>query len=52
MFELSVPAATTTCQWLCDLDLVDVSDIFYFFLFRGGEGEVRSDREGGGFGFY
>ena len=26
-------------------DLVDVSDIFYFFLLGGGEGGVRGDRE-------
>ena len=28
--------------------LVDVSDIFYFFLLGGGEGGVRGEREGGG----
>ena len=27
--------------------LVDVSDIFYFFLFGGGEGGVQGDSEGG-----
>ena len=29
------------------LCFVDVSDIFNFFLLRGGEGGVRGDREGG-----
>ena len=31
--------------------LVDVLDIFYFFLLGEGEGGVRRDREGGGVGF-
>ena len=29
-------------------NLVDVSDIFYFFLLGGGKGGVRGHREGGG----
>ena len=33
-------------------NLVDISDIFNFFLLRGGEGGVRSDREGGGSVFF
>ena len=41
------------CRELISMhNLVDVSDIFYFFCSGEGKRGVRSDREGGGVGFY
>ena len=41
------PMFPVNCSYL-PLVLVNVSDIFNFFLFGGGEGEVWGDQEGGG----